>query len=407
MNPKSQDRFENLIQLYNQLNYIEDFDAVLDKILLEARLLTNAEAGTIYIRKADSLEFSYIQNDRLFTSNLDNHNLYYHSKIPMNETSIAGYVSIKQEILNIPDVYNLSNRLPYSFDSSWDDLNNYQTKSMLTVPIVNVHGDDIGVIQLINAKNNYNKIISFSEEDETFAMSFAGTAAAHIERANLTREMILRMIKMAELRDPRETGPHVHRVGAIAAELYEHWAIKNNEDSKILKKNKGNIRLSAMLHDVGKIAISDLILKKPGKFTSKERQTMKRHTIYGAQLFQYSESELDKMSATIALYHHENWDGSGYPGNVSDLYSRSSMIGPLKKGLKGSNIPIMARIVKIADVYDALVSQRVYKKAWNEQDALDNLERFSGRHYDPELIEHFFSIYDIIKAIEKKYKDKE
>jgi len=399
------DKFEQLIHLYNQLNYIEDFDAVLDRILIEARKLTNADAGTIYLREDEVLQFSFIQNDTLFTSNLYNYNLYFHSTLPMDVTSIAGHVSLKKESLNIPDVYKLSNRLPYKFDSTWDEQNHYHTTSMLTVPIISVQGNDVGVIQLINAKDEKGNIISFSEDDSLLTLSFSGTAAAHIERSNLTREMILRMIKMAELRDPKETGPHVQRVGAIASELYEHWAIQEKIDVNTIKKTKGNLRLSAMLHDVGKIAISDLILKKSGKLTPDERLIMKRHTLFGAQLFHYSKSELDQMSSQISLHHHENWDGSGYPGKLDDIYSPNVMVGPMGKGLENTDIPLFSRIVKIADVYDALVSQRVYKHAWDERDALKYLEKFSGKHYDPQLIEHFFVIYDIVKAIENKYQD--
>lgn len=398
-------KFEKLIHINNELNSIDDFDAILDKILTEARNLTDADAGTIYLNHANKLRFSYTQNDTLFTSNLDNNNLYLNSTLPIDESSIAGYVALHKEILNIPDVYQLTNTLPYSFDSSWDKKNNYKTTSVLTVPIISGQGNNVGIIQLINSKNDSNKIVPFNQDSELLALSFAATAGSHIERANLTREMILRMIKMAELRDPKETGPHVHRVGAISAELYEHWARAKKIDPHTLKRIKGNLRLSSMLHDVGKIAISDLILKKPGKFTEDERKTMKLHTVWGAQLFQNSNSELDEMSALISLHHHENWDGSGYPGTLTGTYDINDEIGPLGKGLEKEDISIYARIVKIADVYDALVSQRVYKQAWDERDALNNLEQHSGTHFDPLLIEHFFEIYKTVQAIEKKYQD--
>ena len=253
-------KFEQLIHINNELNSIDDFDAILDRILTEARNLTDADAGTIYLNHANKLRFSYTQNDTLFTSNLDNNNLYLNSTLPIDESSIAGHVALHKKILNIPDVYQLTNTLPYSFDSSWDKENNYKTTSVLTVPIISGQGNSVGIIQLINSKNEKNKIVPFNQDSELLAMSFAATAGSHIERANLTREMILRMIKMAELRDPKETGPHVHRVGAISAELYEHWARAKKIDPHTIKQIKGNLRLSAMLHDVGKIAISDLIL---------------------------------------------------------------------------------------------------------------------------------------------------
>ena len=257
-------------------------------------------------------------------------------------------------------------------------------------------------MQLINSKNSEGKIIPFSKEDEMLISYFAGNASVHIERANLTRELILRMIKMAELRHPKETGPHVNRVGAYSAELYEHWATKNNISRPETKKMKGNMRLSAMLHDVGKIAISDLILKKPGRFDEEERTIMNYHTIYGARLFKNSTSELDQLSFKIALNHHETWDGKGYPGKVKDIYSDDvKMAG----GKKKNEIPLSGRIVAIADVYDALMSKRCYKKSWSEEDTLKEIRKCSGKQFDPKLVEYFFEIYDTIRAIQKKYQD--
>ncbi len=130
----------------------------------------------------------------------------------------------------------------------------------------------------------------------------------------MMRAIMLRMIKMAELRDPKETGMHVNRVGAYSVELYERYALKRNIDKKEVQKNKDILRMSAMLHDVGKIGISDNILKKPAGLTAEEFAIMKTHTYIGAHLFHDKESEFDEMALTVALNHHEKWDGTGYPG---------------------------------------------------------------------------------------------
>lgn len=143
-----------------------------------------------------------------------------------------------------------------------------------------------------------------------------------------------------------------------------------------------------MLHDVGKVAISDLILRKPSSLTDEEFDNMKRHTEWGANLFADSVSDMDKLSAMIAMTHHEKWDGTGYPTN-----------------LKGTQIPLEGRIVALADVYDALVSKRVYKKAWNEQEVLTYLNEQGGKHFDPEVVTAFIEIYDVIQAIRKRYPD--
>ena len=148
--------------------------------------------------------------------------------------------------------------------------NDYRTKSMLATSVDNVNGENIGALQIINRKDDKQETIPFDEDDELVLSSFADLAAVHIERARITKEMILRMIKMTELRDPKETGSHVNRVGAYSAELYEHWAMKNDVAKNEIKQMKGNYRLASMLHDVGKVGISDIILKKPGPLHMKK-----------------------------------------------------------------------------------------------------------------------------------------
>ena len=400
MSNRSQ-RFENLLQISHKLNYTDDLDSVLERILTEARSLTESEAGTIYLRYGDELVFEHTQNDLLFTSNLDNKNNYLSQRIPVTDSSIAGFValnSLKGEgqdtVLNFPDVYDLSNTYPFQFDKSFDTGNDYRTKSLLATSVDNVNGENIGVIQLINKKGNRKQSIQFDKDDETVLSSFADLAAVHIERARITKEMILRMIKMAELRDPKETGAHVNRVGAYSAELYEHWAIKNGISEKEIKKVKGDYRMASMLHDVGKVGISDTILKKPGLFNDEERQIMKNHTIYGTELFKYAASDMDKLASEISISHHENWDGTGYPGSITH-----------QKGYVGENIPLSGRIVRITDVYDALISVRCYKEAWKEQDVLDEIDKKSGIEFDPFLVKCFFDIYEIIKNIKVKYEE--
>ena len=402
MSNRSQ-RFENLLQISHKLNYTDDLDSVLERILTEARSLTESEAGTIYLRYGDELVFEHTQNDLLFTSNLDNKNNYLSQRIPVTDSSIAGFVALnslkgegKDTVLNFPDVYDLSNTYPFQFDKSFDTGNDYRTKSILATSVDNVNGENIGVIQLINKKGNRKQNIQFDKDDETVLSSFADLAAVHIERARITKEMILRMIKMAELRDPKETGAHVNRVGAYSAELYEHWAIKNGISEKEIKKVKGDYRMASMLHDVGKVGISDTILKKPGLFNDEERQIMKNHTIYGTELFKYAASDMDKLASEISISHHENWDGTGYPGSITH-----------QRGYAGENIPLSGRIVRITDVYDALISVRCYKEAWDEQKVLDEIEKNSGIEFDPFLVTCFFDIYETIKNIQVKYEEEE
>ena len=217
-------------------------------------------------------------------------------------------------------MYKLRSGLPYSFNRSYDDLSGYRTCSVLTFPLKTNRGDVIGVLQLINGKDAKGKVIPFKKTDEPLILNFANTAAVAIERAQMTRAMILRTIRMAELRDPKETGAHVNRVASYAVTIYEHWAGKRGLGQEEIDKNRDVLRMAAMLHDVGKVAISDTILKKPARFTPEEYEIMKQHTVFGASLFSDLYSDFDEAASVVALNHHEFYDGNGYPGyiNLSD-----------------------------------------------------------------------------------------
>jgi HD-GYP domain-containing protein (c-di-GMP phosphodiesterase class II) len=301
--------------------------------------------------------------------------------------------------------------MPFSFDSSYDKISGYETHSMLTVQLQNNSGDCIGVLQLINAQDENGNIVPFSEQDEILIKPFAVYAAVAIERAQLTRTTILRMISMAELRDPKETGAHVNRVASYAIEIYEHLALKMGVPKAEVDKLRDSFRLAAMLHDVGKVAISDNILKKPGRFTEEEHDIIKTHTIEGAKLFYGARSDFDEIAAEVALNHHEKWNGTGYPGFVSAETGKPLRGKRDKDGKairkKGDEIPIYGRIVALADVYDALLSKRSYKEAWDEEKVLDVIREERGKHFDPDVVDAFFEVLDVIRSISQRYPDKE
>jgi len=388
-----------------ELGQIKDLDTLLEKILFEARMLTHADAGSIYLVEDDKLKFTYVQNDTLFKSSSVSKYFYSDKKMDINEKSIAGYVASTGKTLMIDDAYNLPANLPFGFDKSFDKSANYKTVSIMTTPLKTSMGKIIGVLQIINALDFDKKPVTFTESHKLYVEYFASNAAVAIERALLTRELILRMLKMSQLRDPKETGAHVNRVGAYSAELYGAWAKHKGLNNDEILEKKDLIRLASMLHDVGKVAISDLILKKPAKLTQDEFEIMKYHTIYGARLFQDPRSEMDRISGEIALSHHEKWDGTGYPGKLENLYTTDITDINLGNGYKGEEIPILGRICAIADVYDALISRRVYKDAWDEDEVLNHIKEQGGSHFDPELIDRFFEIYDVIKAIRGKFRD--
>jgi HD-GYP domain-containing protein (c-di-GMP phosphodiesterase class II) len=226
---------------------------------------------------------------------------------------------------------------------------------------------------------------------------FASSASTALERVQQTRVLLLRMIRMAEMRDPKETGAHVNRVAGYAVEIYERWASKQGMEQRLIERTKDNLRIAAMLHDVGKVAISDTILKAPRRFTPEEYEIMKTHTTQGSELFLDKQSDSDEMAQNIALTHHENWDGTGYPGYLEGE----------NKGVprKGEEIPLFGRIVALADVYDALRSARVYKEAWTEDRVLEEMKSMNGTKFDPELLDIFFEVLPNIKSISGKYPD--
>jgi putative two-component system response regulator len=179
-------------------------------------------------------------------------------------------------------------------------------------------------------------------------------------------EILERLASAAEYRDD-ETGKHTQRVGQISSMIAYALGLPASEVKLI--------RQAAPLHDVGKIGIRDSILLKPGKLTAREFEEMKRHTTIGASMLANGHSDLTQMAESIALRHHERWDGTGYPGK-----------------LRGEEIPLVGRIVSVADVFDALTHERPYKTAWSVEEALTEIERQNGRQFDPRVAEAFLSL---------------
>ena len=392
-----------ILNIVEKLNHIKDIHALLDAVLLQARQLTRADAGSIFLIENNVLNFSYIHNDTLFSASSSNKYLYTSNTLKIDNHSLAGYVALTGEPLIIDDVYHIPAGMPFRFNHAFDEQSHYRTKSILALPLITRSTNKtVGVMQIINPLDRDRNPTRFTPRDRLILSYFADNAAAAIERAMMTREMILRMIKMCELRDPKETGVHANRVGAYAAEVYHRWALDQGLADDEIKRTKDLIRIAGMLHDLGKVAISDLILKKPAKLDPEEYRIMKYHTINGARLFYNQESDLDALSAEIALNHHEKWDGTGYPGTIDDIYQEDL---PLGVGKKGEAIPIAGRIVALADVYDALISRRVYKNPWTEEMTLDYIKAQAGKHFDPEVVQAFLAIYDVITAIREKYQD--
>ncbi len=414
-------RLKRVLESEQILHSIKDPDVALERILYEARKIVNADAGTIYLYecvkfggeiKSESLAFKYSQNDTQQALLLPGQKLpYVFFSVPISEKSISGYCFLANEIINIPNAYEIPPEMPYKFNASTDMATGYKTISMMNVPLTSSSGKKIGVLQIINAKNKKGQIIPFDEDSEMCIRHFALTATDTIERTTLFKTQFMRQVNIAKLRDPKETGGHVQRVSSFSVEIYERWAFNHNIPEAEQFRFKDNISLAALLHDVGKVAIPDAILKLPRRFTDEERLQINRHTYVTQFIFDEIESDLDKMTYDIALRHQEKWDGTGYPGkyNPEDITDISTVLDTRSiQGLKGEEIPICARIVSVSDVFDALRSKRCYKEEWTEEDARQEILRCSGTQFDPEVVQAFDEIFESrILPICRRFKDEE
>lgn len=204
-----------------------------------------------------------------------------------------------------------------------------------------------------------------------------------VEANRRTREAYIdtidRLLIAAEYKD-EDTANHLKRMSTYSALLADRLRLAPDEVEMI--------HLASPMHDVGKMGTPDSILFKPGKHTPEEWKIMQKHATFGGQILKNSSSNLLQSGETIALSHHEKWDGSGYP-----------------KGLAGEDIPLFGRICAVADVFDALTSKRPYKEAFSIEKSLQIMKEGRGKHFEPKLLDLFLENFDEVIAIQKKYKD--
>jgi len=224
---------------------------------------------------------------------------------------------------------------------------------------------------------------------------------AELEQLNRSKHLLQSVMieslgTLAEYRDP-ETGGHIKRTQSYIKALARHLKNKGKFKDKLTEDYINLLYISAPLHDVGKVGVNDSILQKPGALTDSEFEEMKRHTIYGYNTLHKSEVRLGKnsfiaLAMKIAHTHHEKWDGSGYP-----------------RGLKGEEIPLSGRLMALADVYDALISKRVYKPPFSHEKACEIIINGDGRtlpsHFDPDVLQAFIEIEGIFRNIALTFAD--
>lgn len=233
-------------------------------------------------------------------------------------------------------------------------------------------------------------------ENREYSRSLERKVAERTVEIELTRDVtIFALTRLAEFRDP-ETGGHLERIREYTRALAEQLRKSNGYASIIDDKFVTNIYKGSPLHDIGKVGIPDNILQKPGPLTADEFNIMKTHSAIGGRTFYEAEERLLtigdnsflSMAKEIAFCHHEKWDGSGYPG-----------------GIKGEEIPLAARIMALADVYDALISKRCYKNAFSHEEARKIIMSSNGTHFDPRIVEAFKGVESQFIAIKDSFKD--
>lgn len=299
-------------------------------------------------------------------------------KITMDvNTGIVGAAvqSGESEIIN--DVYENPR-----FNSQIDVETGYKTKTMMVIPMKNRNKEVVGAIQVINKKDG----MVFTEEDMKHLMLAATYIAETIkstfllEEIDATQRELIHILGVVGESRSKETAYHVKRVAEYAYILGELYGLS--------KRECAIIRDAAPLHDIGKLAITDNILHKPGKLDNEEMVDMMTHAELGYHMLKDSERELLQAGAIVAHEHHEKYDGMGYP-----------------RQLAGENIHIYGRIVALADVFDALSSDRVYKKAWPLEKVLALIQNERGKHFDPKLVDLFMENLDRFLAVKEQYKD--
>jgi len=358
---------------------------------------------------------------------------YEEYAMPLDVKSIAGYTAIKGETLNIADVYRLEGGESFSFNPYYDKTHGYHTKSMLVVPMKNQFHQTVGVVELINCKSVgkagnaayeiflqskedfEKKVVPFRPHHVGFVEAVAGQAAIALENNRMMQKIqeqmgeikasnrqlikyaedlskavselnvakenleeayldtIRRLVVASEYRDT-DTGEHIVRMSRYSTLIARKLDLDEGEVQDIL--------YAAPMHDVGKIGIPDRVLQKPGKLTAEEFEVMKGHTLIGKKILTDSKDRVLQLASRIAESHHEKWDGSGYP-----------------HGLSGERIPLYGRIVALADAFDALTTERPYKKAFSIEKACRIIREEKGRQFDPRLVDIFLANLEEVRAI--------
>ncbi len=368
--PKSSLRANEILELVfaylTEVSSVRNYDDVIMILADMGRALTSADRCSVWI----------ISSDKKYIWTKVAHGIDA-IKLPI-DSGIVGSAIINREKIIIDDVYK-----DERFNQEIDKKTGYVTKSMMVTPMFDNEDNIIGAFQVIN---HLGETGTFNERDMQRLMLASTYAAETLVSATLTqeiedtqREVVFTMGAIAESRS-KETGNHVKRVAEYSKIMALAYGIDEKE-AELLKQ-------ASPMHDIGKVAIPDAVLNKPGRFNEQERAIMNKHAELGYNMIKNSERPLLKAASIVAYEHHEKWDGTGYP-----------------RKLKGEDIHIYGRITALVDVFDALGSDRVYKKAWSDEKIFDFFKAEKGKHFDPELVELFFKNISKFLEVREKFKD--
>lgn len=344
------------------LNSIRDFEELLNKILIELETLMNASASSVFIRddKDEYLKFFTLHGGRDGLKML---------KIPL-EGSVAGDVFKEGKVKIDNDVQSSG-----KYFKNADRISKFVTHSILAAPLL-VGNKCIGVIEVLNKRKEQGSM--FDDFDKDMIKVFAAQAAVALENAILNKGMndyfigLIKTLSGAIEAKDQYTRGHTDRVSNLSSLI--------GAKLRLSRDSMETLRLSAILHDIGKIGVSEYILNKPGRLTEDEYLQIKEHVVIGAKILEPIR-QFDKIRNAI-LHHHESFDGYGYPS-----------------GLKGDDISIESRIISVADTYDTLTTERPYKKALSKEAAIKEIERCTSTQFDPKVVAVF-------KKIIGDFKDK-
>lgn len=376
MNKKEQDN--NILDAQEKLNLLTEFgrqishhnslDSLLSLIARQIQKIIGVKRCFIFIKDDSRKEFwSKIASGKGLK--------YSEIHLPLHGNNIACAVAKSGHTINLADAYS-----DERFSKELDIITGFKTTALLAVPLKNKEGKVIGVFQLNNKEDN----TPFNSKDEGLLKLLATLAGGNIEIAALYEEVklanletIYRLAFAAEYRDQYDTKTHLEHISTVCEMLARELGFSGIEVE--------NIKNASLLHDIGKVAIPDHILLKPGKLTPKEYEIMKEHTKYSEKILKGAKSKILETAYKMSIAHHEKWDGSGYPN-----------------GLKGEEIPLEARILAVADVFDALCMKRVYKQAWPLKKAYEYIVSKAGTEFDEKVVSVFKKIFpEILKLYNK------